>query len=406
MFFTSESKKILSVVLVVTIITSFSLIPQRAEAGYSGLAGCAASLIAGVVASLTDVPVNDVSGNIKEQCMDALFYVLNEIVIKEITKTTVDWINSGFNGNPAYVTDLDKFAEDIADQVFGQFIESSELNFLCSPFKLEIKKALILSNQRSRDGRSAFGNQVTCRLSDVTKNIDNFIGGDFADGGWDAWRVLTEDNAYSQYITVSAELRARTNSAIANEEKKLEFGRGFLSYEKCDDGTSGNPATNNSGTTSSVPPQQGPNPDGSTVDANPPPNCEIVTPGSVIEDQLNNTLGTGQRRLEMADEFNEIVDALLAYLVTEALTEGLRSLSDDDDSSGKTYTESLQESNTPAGEGAVEIIESSSINPTNFEESSNSDSTTNTNPSSEEISPDQLQQLFDQYQSAVSTTTQ
>ena len=269
---------------------------------------------AAIKSDTSSIKSEEKKSNNKEQCLDAIFYIINEVVIRQITKSVIDWINSGFDGNPAFVEDLGKYAEDIADEEFGRFLESSELEFLCSPFKLEIKKALILNNQKDR-----FQRQVTCRLSDVTSNIDNFISGDFADGGWDAWRVLASDNPYSAYAEVSFELQGRKTAAVNEKLKLLDFGAGFQSKRECD-------------------------PDGT--------NCKIVTPGSVIEAQLNNVLPSGLRRLELADEFNEIVNSLFAYLVNEALTDGLRSLSKSKDSeTGTSYTDDVSDAdNVPIGE--------------------------------------------------------
>ena len=56
-------------------------------------------------------------------------------------------------------------------------------------------------------------------------------------------------------------------------------------------------------------------------------------------------LPSGLRRLELADEFNEIVNSLFAYLVNEALTDGLRSLSKSKDSeTGTSYTDDVSAS--------------------------------------------------------------
>ena len=49
----------------------------------------------------------------------------------------------------------------------------------------------------------------------------------------------------------------------------------------------------------------------------------IKTPGSVVETQINNALPSGMRQLELADEINEAVGAVVSALVTKVLTAGL-----------------------------------------------------------------------------------
>jgi hypothetical protein len=52
-----------------------------------------------------------------------------------------------------------------------------------------------------------------------------------------------------------------------------------------------------------------------------PTTKKITSPGSVIEKQVNERLFSGQRRLEIADEFDEVVNALVNQLVKIAVTE-------------------------------------------------------------------------------------
>ena len=52
-----------------------------------------------------------------------------------------------------------------------------------------------------------------------------------------------------------------------------------------------------------------------------PETGEITSPGTIIEKQVNQRLGSGERRLEIADEFDEIVNALINQLIKIALSE-------------------------------------------------------------------------------------
>jgi hypothetical protein len=352
--FTFFNKKIISGVLIFVLVFSIGFIPPKKAEAVGGMAGCLAigvGILAGMASSV--VPTSDILNNLKNQCLDGLVYVLNETILKKITADIINWINTGFDGNPAFVEDYQKMLRDIADEEFGYFIENSgQLGFLCSPFQLEIKKALYKSQSRT-----AYQKDISCKLSDVVRNVENFIEGDFYDGGWEAWRILATDNPYSQYMRVSAELTLQQQGAIQKKEIDVLNSRGFLSNEYCDE----------------PPPQElsvfGGRTDHATSTtifgsgafgefaqkeeeevSKPRPVCKVVTPGSVIEAQLNNALQTGPRRLEMADEINEIVDTLLSHLVTEAFTKGLRNLSKKS-SSGSTVTGQLQTNDIPYSTG-------------------------------------------------------
>lgn len=233
----------------------------------------------------------------KEGVLDPIAWGVANLMIHEMSRSIIQWINSGFEGNPAFVTDFGGFLRDVADDEIGRFIEGSALAFLCDP--LDIKFSLALRYSVS------FEKEVECTLSDVVDNIDAFIAGDFGRGGWDGWIELTtrpNNNRYGAYLASAAELDARIQFSQFEKGKVIEFGRGFYSWEECEEHPT--------------------NPEDL--------NCQIVTPGSVIEKQLNNTLDNSQRRLQIADEFNEIVGALISQLLVQAITSvrGLKGVSD------------------------------------------------------------------------------
>ena len=226
---------------------------------------------------------------LKEGWLDGLAWILVDITIETVTRDLITWINNGFEGSPAFVTDIRGFFIDIADKTAGEFIRTEfrdgEFAFLCEPFKGQIQIALALSYGGSPE-------ETYCRLSDITTNVENFIEGNFTDGGWRGWLQLsTRDNAYNRYLQAHAALTLQIGDLVREKEYELDWGNGFLSWEQCNEETPG--------------------------DAD--QNCEIVTPGSVIEEQLNNTLDFGNRRLTVADEINEVLAALITQLAKQAL---------------------------------------------------------------------------------------
>lgn len=226
---------------------------------------------------------------------DGLAYAAAQEILSELIEETTEWVNSGFDGNPAYATDPEQYLTNIADNVAGQFIEGSELSFLCSPFQTQVRLALLQSYaQRS---------QYQCTLTSVVSNIEAFYS-DFGQGGWDAWFVMTQNNAnnpYGSYIDAKIDLDRRVMAALRIEEKQLDWNDGFRQWrdERC---ISDDPET---GECIGGYEEYGP----------------VKTPGSVINDQLNNALGSEVRRLELADEMNELLVALINQLLKKALGE-------------------------------------------------------------------------------------
>jgi hypothetical protein len=61
---------------------------------------------------------------------------------------------------------------------------------------------------------------------------------------------------------------------------------------------------------------------------------ETITPGTAIANQMNLTLGTSQRQLELADELNESIAGVFDALFSQLLNKGLASLGNSSSSSG------------------------------------------------------------------------
>lgn len=230
---------------------------------------------------------------IKEFTLDGIASGLAKMVLKSMTQSILTWINSGFEGSPAFVTDLQQFMVDRADAAAGDFIYNDpDLNFLCSPFQLDVKVALAVNYQKSAHG----GLDAQCTLSNVTDNVEGFLNGSFSEGGWASWFEVTQNTNNTPtgaYLAAEAEMYARIIDDRGNTIRELDWGQGFLSFKVCSD------------TQSSSGAQQ---------------NCNISTPGSVIAEQINKSLGAGQDELIEADEINEIIGALFSQLAKQAIT--------------------------------------------------------------------------------------
>jgi len=261
----------------------------------------------------------------KEFTLDALAYLLAKTLIRQMTTSVVNWINSGFQGNPSFVTNPAQFLTDTADQIAGRFIEGSELGFLCDPFRLDIRLALGLQY-------SPFKQQISCTLSKVIQNAQNAGEGFLAQGGWDGWLQITtvpQNNVYGAFLLAQSELNARIVGKQNIELKKLEFGRGFFSWEKCEYYGEGGSVPVSESQAKQEFYDLGYSDSEAESAARSNAFCQTETPGSVIEGQINQILPSGLRQLELADEFNEIINALAVQLIQQAVGGGggLRSAS-------------------------------------------------------------------------------
>jgi len=240
--------------------------------------------------------------------LNGLAWEMANLAIESMTKSTVNWINSGFQGSPAFVTDLKQNLNGVSDAIAGRFFdELAATNFGSSPFQDRVLDSVRLGYYL-RTSPESFYTRYPYSLSQVSADDRAFLRGDFQQGGFNAWfsTVMNpENNPYGANMLANEALEGAIGNGISVRTQELNWSKGFLSWRGDCIATASNAG------------------DGSTpVNLTNEDTCidhEVRTPGSVIEDQLNSALDAGQERLIVADDFNEIISALLNQLVGQVL---------------------------------------------------------------------------------------
>lgn len=295
------NKTVLSFLIITLLIPSgFFLYPPKAQAqATSCIAQIAAAIgFSAATEETTRVPnSNDptsktsVAGSFVEDCIfKPLVVKMAKALLNEMTRKTVAWINSGFQGNPGFELDFGGMLQDTADEVIGDFI-AKEAPFLCSQFSFKLRIALAQS-------RLPYKKRAACTLTKVIDNVTGFIDGNNS-GGWDNWLQVTtvpQNNAYGAFAIAQDEISRRIVDVQAMETKYLDWGSGFKNWKFCEKDSSGKEK------------------------------CTIETPGVIIQDRLSATLNMDLQQIGLANDLNAIYDALtnqLAKQVMGAATTGL-----------------------------------------------------------------------------------
>ena len=133
----------------------------------------------------------------------------SQILIQRITSQTVNWINSGFQGNPAYVTDPNQFFLDTGDRIASEFLSTNpQVNAICSPFRAQVRLALVKNYLSDNENFS-------CSLSTLKNDYNAFIQ-DFGKGGWTGWFEVTQNdqnNPYGSYLRAKDSLNLQIGTA-------------------------------------------------------------------------------------------------------------------------------------------------------------------------------------------------
>ena len=319
----SPFKKIILVIVIIGLVVPVSFAvqkPRQADAFIQCFLGKFLNQIQAIgnfmaipvreqtVASNTGKIAGDTTSlNTKECLLDFLVTVVAKAFIQSFTRSIVNWINSGFEGSPAFVTNPEGFFADITDRVAGATIEQIA-PWLCAPIAPFVLFSLSLRYSSSYYGKY----QTGCTLSYVEKNINHFLNGTFNAGGqgWANWLAVTtvpQNNVYGAEIAAAIQIDRRLLKALDIREKDLSYGKGFMSFKRCKKvGTLGtNPDQETAGETSSM------------REGEPNIMCDTVTPGSLIQEQLTFQIGSQTRQLEVADEINEIIGALVNQMMLQ-----------------------------------------------------------------------------------------
>lgn len=216
---------------------------------------------------------------------DKLTIVLARRALDKITDGTVNWINSGFQGSPQYMQDPLGTIADIANEVSGDVISSIGAGAVCSPFTNKLRITLEDNFRNNRmPGQRLPVNQ--CTFTAAMGNIQNFIDGDFNQGGWRGWVAITQESSNNPFEN-ALNIKATINNDIARQKEvdltKASWGGGFLSSDEC-------------------------------KKINGIKECVTRTPGSVINAQLQKVLGSEVDQLNLTQDFDQIVGALFGQL--------------------------------------------------------------------------------------------
>ena len=353
--FSHITKRVISLVLILVIVMCPTMIsPRQAHAQW------AVTVIGDVSPTGIMNSINHEMQQLKSFVYDHLANLIVKQLLHQMTASVINWINSGFQGNPSFISDPQGFFLDVGDQISGAFLsqDTGPLKNLCGSLGTNISLTLALGQTFNNNAR------YTCTFGSIFNNVKNipnntyingrsltsFMNGDFSQGGWKGFIQLTQNpqnNGTGAYLQGHSDLLSAIGIKHSSINQSLLQGSGFLSFESCKDvpltqTTAPSPVSNSSynslpgsndafnsaidptGLTQAIPTQQSTNITQAPATTK---KCTTETPGSVISSKLMKNLNSPETQLELANDINAIIDALVNQMITQLLTGGLGSLS-------------------------------------------------------------------------------
>lgn len=298
---------------------------------------------------------------LKDFVLDRLATMIAKQILHQMTVSVINWINTGFQGSPSFLTNPEGFFLDAADQVSGAFLaQSGALSRLCSPFITDLRLVLALEQVQLSNTR------YSCTLSRVIDNVngsvEGFINGDFRQGGWRGFIELAsapQNTPGGAYLQAHSELLGLIANKKSSINADLTQGKGFLSWQSCKDVTNqiNDPSQGeyfgdayqklsggfvdqtlslNTGNGTSIKRVY----DKKTSDVS-FQDCKTETPGSAISGMLEKNLNIPATELELANSINAILDALVGQMVNQIITGGVGALSRGGSGGSPAYTQQI-----------------------------------------------------------------
>ena len=134
----SFKSKLLSGLIAIALILPAVAVPQRAQAILPVVETNPV-----IIAAASNASLQATTANVKTHILDGIAWTVAKIAIQSITRSIVNWINSGFNGSPAFVTDLKSHLLGVGDGITKSFVLQLTANAkISSPFLNSVIKGV------------------------------------------------------------------------------------------------------------------------------------------------------------------------------------------------------------------------------------------------------------------------
>src|SRR3989344_649237 len=231
----------------------FLSLPKQAEAAgipvFDAVGNALEAIVKFLTATNTAANVTNTAFTVKNFLKEILREVLKTIAkraLAELTKSTVNWINSGFHGKPLFLENPDSFFKDITKFEIKRLVDTLGYTSSRYPYGRNWSLGIIGAYKRQIDYNAAYSLSLLNLNEAIDQaNFETFLQNyrsNFNIGGRKGLTLYTQypqNNAFGFQMRATEELARRINTdpAANNEIGKvkslLQQGQGFLSPQVC-----------------------------------------------------------------------------------------------------------------------------------------------------------------------------
>lgn len=171
--------------------------------------------------------------------LEASLKEVAKAALREMTTSTVNWINSGFEGKPLYFENPKSFYLSLRDQQVQTFIDEIGYDSVKYPFGQGYALGLIDSVSRKFEDNARYSLNEAIEATSPGSTAEDFYE-DFEVGGWDAFlsmATIPANNPIGFQYEAQKEIEERTRGTEPSQaeilKEKVNQGLGFLSPQEC-----------------------------------------------------------------------------------------------------------------------------------------------------------------------------
>jgi len=248
-FENKKFQKFLSAIILIAVLASPLLTPRKAHA-FLGIGDVVSDIFVGINTAVTKISsaleLKFIKDETLRKILSAIAKTTARRALAEMTKSTINWINSGFHGKPLFLEHPDSFFRDIVKYEIRNLIDVFGYDSRRYPYGRSWSLGIIDSYSRQLDRNAAYSLSLLNRdVAVADAEYEAFLRNyreNFNVGGWSGLLLHTQypqNNALGFLMIANEELARRTdsgsdaNNEIGKVKTALLQGQGFLSPQKC-----------------------------------------------------------------------------------------------------------------------------------------------------------------------------
>ena len=251
----------------------------------------------------------------------AALKVVARKALKEITVSTVNWANQGFEGKPLFLQNPDSFFTDIEHDEIKETV--NEIGG--DPVNFPWGRGIAINKVREARGKSKSTTKERIGVFDLDtrfdlnspEEIEQFYS-DTRIGGWDGWTAMINNpnnNPIGFDLAVSNDLSKQEAQKTENWEKSIQGM--ILPMQKCADP---------SDTTREMEDAARNSKDMVEYERVRCKRWEDTTPSSLVADKISHTLTSGDRQSELSAALGSSLSQVFSALLDSLIDKGLSAL--------------------------------------------------------------------------------